>query len=226
MKKRPLYCFTPLAVLVTFIVEFALSIYVFFTQRKTLFGQVVAALLLSLSLFQLAEYVVCTTDVDAYYWMRIGYISITLLPALGLHLVRIINHQKSVWINWIANVLAFVLSSFILFSPESMYGFSCTGKFVIFEIDTLLRFAHGIFYWVFLVIAIYAMVMHIWNDHNREINMWLLIGYLIFIVPSLVLAVISMHFFSGLPSIMCGFAILLALILVLKVVPAYQAKGE
>lgn len=226
MKKSVVYCFTPLAVLVTFLVEFCLSIYVFFKYRKTVFGQVVASLLLCLSLFQLAEYVVCTTDLDSYYWMRMGYVSITLLPALGLHLVKIINHQKNTYVNWVADILAVLLSGIILFSKESIYGFACTGKFVIFELNTILREVHGVFYGVFLVLAILMMIKHIRSNHNRIINAWLLSGYLVFIVPSVVLAFVARIYHQGLASIMCGFAIILAVILVWKIVPLYFKENN
>jgi hypothetical protein len=221
MKKSPIYCFTPLAVLITFLVEFSLSIYVFIKHRKTMFGQVIASLLLCLSLFQLSEYVVCTTETTGDVWMRVGYISITLLPALGMHLVQIINHKQPTILNWIADAFALGLSLFIAFASESIYGYTCTGKFVVFELNTILRDVHGVFYGVFLCIAMVIMVIHIWKNNNRRINSWLLAGYLVFIVPSVAMAIIAHNYYKGLASIMCGFAIILAVILVWKVVPLY-----
>jgi hypothetical protein len=50
---------------------------------------------------------------------------------------------------------------------------------------------------------------------------FLAIGYLAFIVPTTAANLIDPTTLAGIPSIMCGFAVILALVLVLGVLPKY-----
>ncbi|TSC81996.1 MAG: hypothetical protein G01um101419_692, partial [Parcubacteria group bacterium Gr01-1014_19] len=53
--------------------------------------------------------------------------------------------------------------------------------------------------------------------------LWFIVGYLSFILPMGVIFVISPATREALASIMCGFAIIFALILALKIVPKYHS---
>ena len=55
---------------------------------------------------------------------------------------------------------------------------------------------------------------------------WLLAGYLVFVVPTTFVNIINPNTIEGIPSIMCGFAVLLAVILLLKVSPLVLTRKK
>lgn len=90
MNKRDLRlnCFSPPVMLATFVLEFGMAAYTIWRYKLTAFTRVTIAMLVCLGIFQLAEYNICATGwFDHTIATRIGHAAITLLPALGVHLV-------------------------------------------------------------------------------------------------------------------------------------------
>lgn len=54
---------------------------------------------------------------------------------------------------------------------------------------------------------------------------WLAIGYLTFLLPTITVNIVAPETIQGIPSIMCGFAVLLAFILVFLVMPNVVKKA-
>ena len=79
----------------TFVIEAVLLIYTLMRYRMSPLGRIVAATLACLAIFQFAEYHVCGMDVMPASWSRVGFVAITLLPALGIHLVQEIAQRRS-----------------------------------------------------------------------------------------------------------------------------------
>jgi hypothetical protein len=72
-------------------------------------------------------------------------------------------------------------------------------------------------------IALYYSVKT--KDTNiKSALQWMSIGYISFMLPTVLAVIRYPSASSGIPSIMCGFAVLLALILVLFVLPRYLAS--
>ncbi len=61
------------------------------------------------------------------------------------------------------------------------------------------------------------------NKYTSEL-FWMLVAYLSFIVPTIFVYAYFADTRAAVPSIMCGFAIFMALILVLKVIPGFNKK--
>jgi len=81
-------CFSPPVMLATFVVEIIFAAYTVVRYRLNTTGRLVVGMLLALAVFQLCEYHVCGGwGVRASDWSRAGYVAITLLPVLGVHLV-------------------------------------------------------------------------------------------------------------------------------------------
>lgn len=63
------------------------------------------------------------------------------------------------------------------------------------------------------------------SQHNRATALRALaLGYLAFIVPTTAVNLINPATLAGIPSIMCGFAVLLAIILAGEVLPSYYSQ--
>ena len=83
-----MYCFSPPVMLATFALEFGLAFYVIWRYKMNIISRLVFILLVCLGLFQLAEYMICGgLGLTGIEWARVGYMSISLLPALGIHLI-------------------------------------------------------------------------------------------------------------------------------------------
>ena len=89
IKEPRLYCFSPAVMLATLTIEIILAIYTFWKYKLNAMTRIVIMLLICLALFQWAEYNVCEGAIflDNLGWAKLGYIAITMLPPLGIHLI-------------------------------------------------------------------------------------------------------------------------------------------
>jgi hypothetical protein len=93
---------------------------------------------------------------------------------------------------------------------------------IIFTIAPYAIMPYGLYYQGWLLVGVtlaWRAYSKITNKNHKQALLWLVFGYLSFMVPSLAVYLISRQTAAGLPSIMCGFAILMALCLLFKVSP-------
>jgi len=71
----------------------------------------------------------------------------------------------------------------------------------------------------------YKWLGHIDRDSNaRKATIGLMLGYLVFLVPTAIANTVRPETRAGIPSIMCGFAVIFALILGLYIMPLVSEK--
>lgn len=186
-----------------------------------LFGRLSALLLFILGIFQLSEYLICK-GVQPLLWSKIAFISIAFLPILGVHLISLIT-KKTIWTK-IGYIIAVILSLIIIFVPDIFISTSCTGNFVIFDSLGSYKLLHSAYYLLFLIIGISMIFFHMRDKNNKKNKAlyWLAVAYAAFIVPATVVYIFITVTRTGVASILCGFAILTALIIVFKVLPEYK----
>lgn len=219
--------------LATFIIEIILAAYTVVRYRLNTLGRLAVAMLVALAVFQLCEFHVCSGwGVRATEWSRLGYVAITLLPALGLHMLHVIAgkpHRKLVAAAY-ATMLGFIV--YFLAVPSAFRSYQCTGNYVIFQIGERAAIMYGLYYYGWLLAAISLGIS--WANefktlgatHRRQLNgvKALIIGYLVFLVPTALANSVRPETRRGIPSIMCGFAVLFALILALYILPRLGLK--
>ena len=222
--KNIFYCFTPLVSLATFIVEFIFAVYTLIKYRKTEFGRVSIFVLLALASFQLPEYLLCQSNQSAYrnVLIQIGFIGTAFLPPLGLHLVNLLNDKKYTKLVSFGYIFASFTTILILASKAGDFVHACTGKYVKFGLGSLAEKFYSGTYLIFITSAIVILLYYILKNKNLALNMWMLVTFLVFLIPAYVLYFFSFYPSDGLPSVMCGFAIFAALILLLKILPKYH----
>jgi NADH:ubiquinone oxidoreductase subunit 6 (subunit J) len=106
-------------------------------------------------------------------------------------------------------------------------GYKCTGNYVIFQIGARPALAYATYYYGWLLTAIGMGV--VWANELQaagkrakprlQMVQALIIGYLVFLVPTTISNSVSPATRSGIPSIMCGFAVLFAIILTMYILP-------
>ena len=198
-KSLKLYCFSPPVMLATLIVELVFAVYVLLKYASTQTSRLVIIILVCLAVFQATEYMLCGVNgISGGVWSRIGYSAITLLPPLGIHLALTIAGKQEKWLVRLAYTTA---AMFVAYFASWLYAAYYYGWLAI---GTALSMYYG-------------MKSRV-NSIRRALYA-LAVGYAAFIVPTTTLNLIDPTTIHAIPSIMCGFAVLLAFVLVGKVMP-------
>ena len=220
-ESNKLYCFSPPVMLATLIVEFGLAFYTLWKYKMTAVSRLAVVMLVSLGTFQLAEYMVCGgLGLTTIQWARVGYVAITLLPALGIHmLVKLAGKKKNLMVaSAYATCLAFVI--FYIAGTDAFTGHLCLANYAVFYTQHVSNGWYTGYYYGWLIIGVYlAWQWGIEQPENKKGLHSMMIGYLVFLAPTTFFNIIDPSTVKGIPSIMCGFAILLAFVIVIKVLP-------
>ena len=211
----------------TCIVEVSLLLYTIVRYKMTPLIRLTATTLLLLALFQLCEFHVCRSGWIAGTWSRIGFMSITMLPPLGIHIIRVLSRRGWRATTWVAYGTGAVFASVLGLNRNSFEGHVCAGNYAIFQLAPRIGGLYfGYYYaWLFMGIGLSLYFSIKAKPIIREALILQAIGFLIFVLPTGIVNDLSPKTISGIPSIMCGFAVLYALILVFTIVPrAIKAK--
>lgn len=224
MKKytNKLGCFSPPVMLATFIIEIGLIFVTAVRYKASKITRMGAALLLFLALFQLAEYNVCGRfGLSAAVWSTVGFMSITALPPFCIFFIHAITKRvpKKILLFtaglWLAWELMFLWSGIFA-------GHECAGNYAIFQIRPGFAIAYFMYYYFLLFLGIglcIRLMVQVKTSRMRRALAWQIVGYLSFILPTAITNTVSPSTIAGLPSIMCGFAILYAVIIVFGILP-------
>lgn len=226
IKPTQLNCFSPPVMIATFLIEIALAAWIIWRYKLNDVTRLATAILVSLAVFQLAEYNVCegSFGIDSLGWSRLGYIAITLLPPLGLHLATKIAGRPQRGLVTAAYISAGVFAAFFGFSGYGITAGACTGNYVIFETAPGSTLLYSIYYYGWLLLGVFfalSQATQVTSRYRANALRALAIGYLAFMVPTTVANIALPETIAAIPSIMCGFAIILALVLAGEVLPQY-----
>lgn len=219
------YCFSPPVMIATFLIEIGLAIYTLWRYGLNSITRVTTVIFICLAFFQLAEFNVCegSWGIDSASWARLGYVAITLLPPLGIHLIAKLSGEKRRWPYYGAYALSAMFISYFIFATNGVSAEACLGNYVIFEQGEGTGFLYGLYYYGLLLVAIaYAMWLSGKDKIEPQIKKSLhalVIGYVLFMVPTTFVNIVNPATIAGIPSIMCGFAVLLAITIAFAVLP-------
>ena len=223
--KLALNCFSPPVMLATFIFEIISAIYILFRYKRSMTAGLIVSILVCLAIFQLTEYMLCGGfGLSGNLWSKIGYLAITMLPPLGLHLAYSIAKKKSRRLVPLAYLSAAIFLIYFAFYTEVISGQTCYANYVVFESrhDLLPPILYAVYYYGWLLVGALVCLRlesQLKNKHLSAALIALAIGYASFILPTTVVNLVNPATIAGIPSIMCGFAVILAAILVAKVAP-------
>lgn len=219
-----LYCFSPFVMLATFVLELVLALYTVCRYKLNEAGRIALLTFVCLALFQLAEYNVCEAGwVDPVTASRAGYVAITLLPPLGIHLAYALAGLKKRPLLLPAYVSAAAFALFFLFVPSALSGHSCLGNYIIFQTAPHASWLYGLYYYGWLFAGVW-LCWRLARPKTKPALYGLATGYLAFILPTTTANFIDPSTVKGIPSIMCGFAVLFALTLAFWIMPKGGVK--
>lgn len=124
---------------------------------------------------------------------------------------------------------AFQLAEFMVCtgSASTTMWWTRLGNYVIFELAPWAGGLYTLYYYGWLAIGIALathFARHIRRKRTRLALIGLIAGYGAFIIPTVAVNLVSPDTIRGIPSIMCGFAVLFAFILVGWVLPMSHKK--
>jgi hypothetical protein len=220
-RSNTLLCFSPPVMVATIVIEIALALWVVSRYTINKPRRLMIALLVLLASFQLAEFNVCSSALPDLIWSRLGYVVITMLPAIALHLVIVLRGNRQKLLVTGGYILAISFAAAFAFAPSGLNQGVCTGNYVIFALSQPLSMLYGLYYFGLELVGLILTIMPLNRPARTTQTMmrWLTLAYLAIIVPVLVILVILPATRLGIPSIMCGFAVFFAIILGLKIAP-------
>lgn len=214
--------------LATFIIEFGLAVYVLWRYKLNALSRLAVAVLLCLGTFQLAEYMVCGgLGLNTAEWSRLGYACITLLPVIGLHMILTIVGKKMFKLTSVAYASAILFVLFFMIAPEAINIQECRPNYAIFDLSDPSAYLFALYYCVWLFTAIVISLREAIRLPKLAKALYgMTAGYFVFMFPALVVNFLDPAAINGTPSIMCGFAIFLAAIIVGHVLPSLEAVKQ
>lgn len=217
-----LMCFSPPVMLATFAIEFGLAFYAIWRYKLNTVSRLVVAFLITLGVFQLSEFMICGgLGLGHTEWVQLGYVAITLLPALGIHLTAVLAGKKSARpLVYAAYASAFAYAVYFIAYGAQVIHEQCAPNYAIFDMDGNGYLFYGLYYYGWLLLTALLSVKWAKEMPKKAAALrWMVAGYAAFLVPTTLANLIDPATIRAIPSIMCGFAVLFALILVWKVLP-------
>lgn len=217
-----LYCFSPPVMVATFSFEIGLLIYTLLRYRLNSRSRLIGGLLLLLAIFQIAEFNVCGSfGISTAVWSRVGFIAITLLPALAIHLIVLISGRTWRWLTRLSYLTSGLFAIIFGFSSSAFVDHICRGNYVIFRLASAVGSAYYFYYYTWLFIGISLCLYLQYKAHNsvRRALTLQIIGYFSFLIPTAIANTVDPKTTAAIPSIMCGFAMVYALILAFGIAP-------
>ncbi len=206
----------------TMIIELGLAVWIVTRYLLGSRQRLIVVLLVLLAGFQLAEFNVCGSEAADILSSRLGYIFITLLPAIGVDLVVRLRQEKRYALVLACYAMALAFVAAFAFVPQSVNQGVCEGNYVIFALKASLSSLYGFYYFglEFLGLGLALLPMEKPKANLQRSLYWMAAGYVSIIAPTLIIVVMLPATHVAIPSIMCGFAVIFALILGLGISPA------
>lgn len=217
-----MYCFSPPVMLATFVIEVGLMFYTLWRYRMTMVVRLAAIMFACLATFQMAEYMVCGgMGLSGADWARIGYVAITLLPPIGIHMAYALAGKRNIVVIGASYALAGAFCGYFMLAGDVFSGNSCMGNYVIFQLGATAAQLYTCYYYGLLLFAIglSAQLYAGAPKKGKRALLAFIAGYVVFMLPTTVVNTIDPATIAGIPSIMCGFAVVLALVIGFRVVP-------
>lgn len=208
--------------LATFALEIGFAAYVLWRYKLTPITRLIVAMLTFLAIFQGTEFLLCGgLTLQGGTWSRIGYTAITMLPPLGIHLAFLLAGKKPGMLVAASYISCAAFIAYFGFATQAISGHTCYANYITFDTASASTLPYTLYYYGWLFIG--TFLTYKWasdlNKHRRAALYALMGGYLALLVPTTTITLLWNETLAGIPSIMCGFAIILAGLLTFKVAP-------
>ncbi len=210
-------CFTPIISLTTAILEFIVATFILIYFKRTTFVKFSVIFIYVLGFYQFTEFMLCTSG-NEFLWAKMGFITYTFLPAIGLHFALTFD-KKKYKLSYIY-LLPILISIFAFLNQNFILTASCDSIFVIVQTmffsfknfnSILLFILYVSYYFGFILVVSYILIKKRYKTKNKKTKIISLIGFLSAITTltlPLIMVIILPSFRIQFPSVYCEFAVL------------------
>lgn len=207
-------CFTPIISLLTALLEFSVALFILIYYKKSSLSKTIILFIFLLGLYQFTEYMVCTSN-SQVLWAKIGFITYTFLPAVGLDFC--LKHFRKKHNYLFVFIIPVIFSLFAVLKDNFIIESTCGTYFVVikhlfFDISNMLPLMiYLVYYFGFIFFVSYLFIRHYKKTHSvikKKIDVNILIGIFVSLVPAVILLVIFPTLSVKFPSIYCQFAVI------------------
>jgi len=204
-------CFTPIVSLSTAIFEFVVATAILVFCRKSLINRFFPLLIYILGFYQFTEFMLCTSNYP-FFWAKMGFVTYSFLPAVGLHFIMKLTNRKCNYITIYMVPVIFSLMAFL--KPGFIIESTCTTFFVIVIKDlfnSLFSYIYGLYYFGFILLFCYFLLKSFNKEKDqlkRKSYAIIFAAALITLLPAVVIFIIFPAFKVIFPSVYCEFAVL------------------
>jgi len=217
--RRKIVEYSPVLAIFTGVFEFSAAVFAFLSRGRKQVLYPVGLLLLFLAGYQFSEVAVCSNPGNLLY-SRIAFFDITWLPVIGLWLIFQLSPPQNKWFRLIPGfyfTAGLALSVWIIADANCISKSVCEVVIARFFSPNPFDTLYGVFYQTGIAFMVFFSVVRMVYTEDKIIRKHLMnlqTGVLGFVLPSLALRVLLDKPGAILPSVMCHFAIILALSLV------------
>ena len=204
--------------LILFGIEFVLLIIICVKNRDHPQFWIIFTIMLLLQTYQLSEFLLCI-GVAQNIVVRLAISIITFLPPTGYLLtIRVLQCKRRfiLLIYYLSLLFGAMLSFYYLFVDKTIVLQDCNPIYAIYQIG--FPILYGVYYYLVILFALlvifYQIIFKGILKHNLK-GLLVLIGYLSFLLPMAITLIVDPLLISAISSIMCKYAILLAIILLI-----------
>lgn len=222
-------CYTPTVSLTTAIIEFILAAILPFKYPRATLRYFFALFIFLLGLYQFSEFMLCETG-DDIFWVRAGFIVYSFLPALGLHAALYYLKSK---INRLMLYTVPVALTLTAFTNDQIWQGTCNTIFIttktILSQHPILFFIYITYYAGFTLLICWLAIKEysrVRSHLKRIMSLTWIIAILLMSVPTFVLIIIFPELGLRFPSVLCHFALLLALVTFVGVRMEHQLRSK
>ena len=228
-------CFTPAISLSAAITEFTLATILLLFFKKTTLRNFFIVFIFMLGFYQFSEFMLCSTSY-ILLWAKIGFITYTFLPGVFLHAtLRFLKGKPNLALIYTiplaASIAAFLIPGFIIDARCEYVFVSVTNIFAMASgfLENLPFMIYVGYYFGFLILSLFLITRNYSHEKNRmkkEIELIEIIGGLLMIVPTLILIVLLPYLKQRFPSVLCLFALFMAIAAFIAVYLENQIKSK
>jgi len=210
-------CFAPYISLSTFVIEFLLAAFFFFKNPKDNLNRMIALISLLLGVYQLNEFLICVTGLN--FFTKLAMSTTAILPALGITYALIV-YRKKIKFYWHALIYAPAVFFILMFVISNYYKQSaiCASVFIQYFGGGLLGMFFALYYLLYLIagaVLFYFAASGAKSMYERRLAHLGMLGVFIFVVPTFVFLLFLPALEIQFASVLCEFALLLAIELVI-----------
>ena len=217
-------CFAPYTSISTFVIEFSLAIYFLLRNPKDKLNIIIALLSFLLGIYQLNEFLICTTQIKLFTILAMSVTAI--LPAISINFALIMWRKK---LRYYWNILIYAPAIFFIIYFPFLYKISAECKTIFIEypwIGIMGNF-YALYYGIYILAA--AIIFYFGasatkSKYQKRLLHLGVLSMLIFTVPTFVFLIFLPQFSVQFASVLCEFGLLLAITFIIII--RYKEKHK